>query len=89
MCVTDVDADVRLCVLASLDEAFDGHLAQAENLKALIYALSDEVFEIRELAITTLGRLRWVHSSEQMYLVIINVFIKRRYHKINKSMISK
>lgn len=45
------DADVRLCVLASLDETFDRHLAQPENLNALIYALSDEVFEVSFLDI--------------------------------------
>jgi len=52
-----VDPDIRYCVLASLDERFDAHLAQAENLQALFVALNDEVFEIRELAICTIGRL--------------------------------
>ena len=41
----------------SLDEQFDPHLAQAENLAALFTALNDEVFEIRELAMCTIGRL--------------------------------
>lgn len=52
-----LDPDIRYCVLASLDERFDAHLAQAENLQALFVALNDEVFEIRELAICTIGRL--------------------------------
>ena len=51
------DPDIRYCVLMSLDEQFDPHLAQAENLAALFTALNDEVFEIRELAICTIGRL--------------------------------
>lgn len=51
------DPDIRYCVLASLDERFDAHLAQAENLQALFVALHDQVFEIRELAICTVGRL--------------------------------
>lgn len=51
------DPDIRYCVLASLDERFDAHLAQAENLQALFVALNDQVFEIRELAICTVGRL--------------------------------
>lgn len=51
------DPDIRYCVLASLDERFDPHLAQAENLSALFVALNDEVFEIRELAICMIGRL--------------------------------
>jgi FKBP12-rapamycin complex-associated protein len=44
-------------VLSCLDSRFDHHLAQAENLRSLFIALNDEVFEIRELAITTIGRL--------------------------------
>ncbi|XP_053376740.1 serine/threonine-protein kinase mTOR-like [Mercenaria mercenaria] len=55
--ITDVDPDIRLCVLGSLDERFDDHLAQAENLSALFVALNDEVFEIREIAICMIGRL--------------------------------
>ncbi|XP_071805479.1 serine/threonine-protein kinase mTOR-like isoform X2 [Asterias amurensis] len=55
--ITDSDPDIRYCVLASLDDRFDGHLAQAENLGALFVALHDEIFEIRELAMCTIGRL--------------------------------
>jgi len=51
------DPDIRLCVLGSLDDRFDDHLAQAENLSALFVALNDEVFEIREIAICMIGRL--------------------------------
>uniref|UniRef100_A0A0P4VNQ8 Serine/threonine-protein kinase TOR n=2 Tax=Scylla TaxID=6760 RepID=A0A0P4VNQ8_SCYOL len=61
--VTDMDPDVRLCVLASLDESFDAHLAQPENINALIYAQSDEVFEIREHAISILGRLSAINPA--------------------------
>ncbi|BFZ23557.1 hypothetical protein BsWGS_26596 [Bradybaena similaris] len=55
--ITDSDADIRYCVLTSLDEHFDPHLAQAENLSALFIALNDEAFEIRERAICMIGRL--------------------------------
>ncbi|XP_048250308.1 serine/threonine-protein kinase mTOR-like isoform X1 [Haliotis rufescens] len=55
--ITDSDADIRYCVLAALDERFDPHLAQAENLSALFVALNDEAYEIRELAICMIGRL--------------------------------
>ncbi|XP_027052994.1 serine/threonine-protein kinase mTOR [Pocillopora verrucosa] len=55
--ITDPDPDIRFCVLSSLDERFDAHLAQAENLSALFVALNDEEFEIREHAICTIGRL--------------------------------
>ncbi|KAK7869671.1 hypothetical protein R5R35_010033 [Gryllus longicercus] len=64
--ITDTDADVRYCVLDSMAEIFDGHLAQAENLSALFVALNDEVFEIRELAICTIGRLSAVNPAYVM-----------------------
>jgi len=55
--IADPDPSIRKAVLSCLDERFDHHLAQAENLRSLFIALNDEVFEIRELAITTIGRL--------------------------------
>ncbi|XP_015906953.1 serine/threonine-protein kinase mTOR [Parasteatoda tepidariorum] len=55
--VTDSDMNVRYSVLASLDDKFDSYLAQADNLNALFIALNDEMFEIRELALCTVGRL--------------------------------
>jgi len=60
------DPDIRYCVLLSLDERFDPHLAQAENLSALFVALNDEVFEIRELAICTVGRLSSMNPAYVM-----------------------
>ncbi|RWS29930.1 hypothetical protein B4U80_02742 [Leptotrombidium deliense] len=64
--VTDDDPQVRYSVLASLDERFDGHLAQAENLSALFICLHDEVFEIRELALCTIGRLSSLNPAYVM-----------------------
>lgn len=55
--ITDPEPEIRYCVLSVLDERFDPHLAQAENLNALFVVLNDEVFEIRELAICIIGRL--------------------------------
>ncbi|PVD35573.1 hypothetical protein C0Q70_02536 [Pomacea canaliculata] len=55
--ITDSDPDIRFCVLICLDERFDPHLAQAENLNALFHALYDESLEIRERAICMIGRL--------------------------------
>lgn len=60
------DADVRYWVVASLDESFDQHLAQAENLSALFVAMNDEVFEIRELAVCTIGRLSCLNPAYVM-----------------------
>ncbi|KAJ3037894.1 phosphatidylinositol kinase- protein kinase tor1 [Rhizophlyctis rosea] len=55
--ITDSDPVIRQSVLSSLDERFDHHLAQAENIRSLFIALNDEVFAIREVAITIIGRL--------------------------------
>lgn len=59
--ITDSDAQIRKTVLSSLDERFDHHLAQAENIRTLFLALNDEVFAIREVTITIIGRLT-VHN---------------------------
>lgn len=61
-----LDPDVRYCVLASLDDKFDGHLAQAENLSALFVVLNDEMFEIRELSLCTIGRLSGLNPAYVM-----------------------
>ncbi|ORX52573.1 phosphatidylinositol kinase Tor2 [Piromyces finnis] len=55
--ITDSDAQIRKTVLSSLDERFDHHLAQAENIRTLFLALNDEVFAIREVTISIIGRL--------------------------------
>ena len=57
---------MRFSVLISLDENFDPHLAQAENLAALFIALKDEVFEIRELAVCIIGRLCSINPAHVM-----------------------
>lgn len=64
--MTDTNSDVRFSVLASLDDTFDMHLAQAESLSALFVALNDEVFEIRELAMCTIGRLSTLNPAYVM-----------------------
>lgn len=64
--MTDTDADVRFWVLVSLDVTFDNHLAQAESLGALFVALHDEVFEIREAALCTIGRLSTMNPAYVM-----------------------
>ena len=37
------DEEIRDCVLTSLDERFDAHLAQADNLTTLFVAMHDGV----------------------------------------------
>ncbi|KAI1764494.1 FAT-domain-containing protein [Hypoxylon sp. FL1150] len=55
--VSDPESSIRRTVLAALDERFDPHLAKAENIRTLFFALNDEAFEIREVAISIIGRL--------------------------------
>ena len=55
--ITDSEPDVRFSVLDCLNNCFDFHLAQAENISALFIAMNDEQFDIRELAICIIGRL--------------------------------
>ncbi|XP_017768823.1 PREDICTED: target of rapamycin [Nicrophorus vespilloides] len=64
--MTDTDPDVRFWVLYSLDNTFDSHLSQAESLSALFVALHDEVFEIREVALCTIGRLSAMNPAYVM-----------------------
>lgn len=64
--VTDVDPNVRLRVLKSLDETFDAQLAQPWFLSSLLVTLNDEFFEIRELAIITIGRLSAMNPAYVM-----------------------
>ncbi|GAP93296.1 putative FKBP12-rapamycin complex-associated protein [Rosellinia necatrix] len=55
--VSDPEPYIRRVVLAALDERFDPHLAKAENIRTLFFALNDEIFGIREVAIAIIGRL--------------------------------
>jgi FKBP12-rapamycin complex-associated protein len=58
-----IDWQVRLAVLNSLSEHFDRYLAQTDNIKTLLISLNDEVFAIREAAISIIGRLAVYNSS--------------------------
>jgi FKBP12-rapamycin complex-associated protein len=55
--IADQDSTIRSIVLASLDDRFDEHLAQSDNVRAIFIALNDEVFSIRELSMELIGRL--------------------------------
>ncbi len=41
-----VDDNIRQCVFMALDERFDPHLAQAENLTTLFVAMHDGVSQL-------------------------------------------
>ena len=64
------DSDIRFCVLSSLDERFDAHLAQAENLSALFVALNDEVDWKYFL------HQRFFHEDDFWYFIEILFFCK-------------
>ncbi|KAJ8457723.1 hypothetical protein ONZ45_g18201 [Pleurotus djamor] len=55
--VADPVASIRNAVLKSLNDRFDKHLAQAENVRSLFIALNDEEFENRLAAVKLIGRL--------------------------------
>ena len=55
--VSDPEPNIRRTVLDALVERFDRHLAKAENIRTLFLALNDEVFAIREVSISIIGRL--------------------------------
>lgn len=44
-------------MLSNLEERFDRHLSQAENVRSLFIALNDEVYQNRVTAIGIIGRL--------------------------------
>jgi FKBP12-rapamycin complex-associated protein len=64
--IADPDSNIRFTVLSSIDERYDHHLAQAENLRSLFVALNDEVFRIRELVIHIIGRLSILNPAHVM-----------------------
>ncbi|KAJ7435254.1 FAT domain-containing protein [Mycena latifolia] len=55
--IADPDPTIRNIVLGSLNEQFDRHLSQAENVRSLFIALNDEVFENRVTAASLIGRM--------------------------------
>lgn len=50
-------------MLLSLDKKFDRHLAKPENVRCLFLAVNDEVFTVREAAISIIGRLSNVNPA--------------------------
>ncbi|KAI4644804.1 uncharacterized protein J4E78_009623 [Alternaria triticimaculans] len=61
--VGDVEPDIRWDVLMALDARFDRHLGKADNVRTLFLALNDEVFAIREAAMSIIGRLTAVNPA--------------------------
>lgn len=61
--VGDPEPEIRRTVLESLDRKFDRHLAKPENVRCLFLAVNDEVFAVREAAISIIGRLSNVNPA--------------------------
>lgn len=61
--VGDPEPEIRCTVLQSLDWKFDQHLAKPENVRCLFLAVNDEVFAVRQAAISIIGRLSSVNPA--------------------------
>lgn len=61
--VGDPNPEIRRIVLMSLDRKFDKHLAKPENIRCLFLAVNDEIFPVREAAISIIGRLSGVNPA--------------------------
>lgn len=86
--VTDTDAEVRFCVFENLDEIFDNHLAQSENLSALFVSLYDEVFEIREISLCTIGRLSLINPAyvlPNLRKVLVQILTELEYSGMGRN----
>ena len=86
--ITDSEADVRFSVLDCLNDCFDFHLAQAENISALFIALNDEQFEIRELAVCIIGRLSILNPAyimPSLRLTLIQLLIQLEHSGMGRN----
>ncbi len=86
--VSDPDPKIRQTVLAALDERFDQHLAKAENIRILFFALHDEQFANREVAVTIIGRLARYNPAyviPQLRKTIIQLLTELEYTDVARS----
>jgi FKBP12-rapamycin complex-associated protein len=75
-------------VLSALDEKFDRHLAQSRNIRTLFVALNDEVFQIREVAISIIGRLTAYnpgHVMPSLRKTLIQLLTELEYSTVNRN----
>lgn len=59
----DPEPEIRKTVLRSLDAEFDTQLASPTNIRSVLNAIHDTDFEVREAAITIIGRLTEVNPA--------------------------
>ena len=61
--VGDTDPEIRRTVLCSLDAKFDKHLSHPENVRAIVFAINESDYEVRQAAMIILGRLTAVNPA--------------------------
>ncbi|SPQ26658.1 5e2edd65-6acc-4dcf-a7ef-f29e4cb58798 [Thermothielavioides terrestris] len=86
--VSDPESKIRRTVLAALDERFDQHLAKAENIRTLFFALHDEQFAVREVAVSIIGRLARHNPAyviPQLRKTIIQMLTELEYTDVPRS----
>lgn len=86
--VSDPEPKIRKTVLAALDERFDQHLAKAENIRTLFFALHDEHFAVREVAVSIIGRLARHNPAyviPQLRKTIIQMLTELEYTEVARS----
>ena len=86
--VSDPVAKIRETVLEALDERFDQHLAKAENIRTLFFALHDEVFAVRRQAVSIIGRLARYNPAyviPQLRKTIIQMLTELEYTDVARS----
>ena len=55
--IADPDPFIREATFSALGTAFDRHLSMATHTRALLVAINDESYSVRELAVRLLGRV--------------------------------
>lgn len=86
--VSDPEPKIRRTVLAALDERFDQHLAKAENIRTLFFALHDEQFAVREVAVSIIGRLARHNPAyviPQLRKTVIQMLTELEYTDVPRS----
>lgn len=86
--VSDPEPKIRRTVLAALDNRFDQHLAKAENIRTLFFALHDEQFAVREVAVSIIGRLARHNPAyiiPQLRKTIIQMLTELEYTDVARS----
>jgi phosphatidylinositol kinase/protein kinase (PI-3 family) len=86
---SDPDPSIRHAVVSSLDQAFDGYLAQPELLRPLFIVLNDEVFTIRQAAVAVIRRLSKLNPAyvlPPLRRMLIQLLTELRYSDSSKGL---